>query len=332
MKIAVLYGGISSERNVSISSGSAIIKALRKLGYHVFPVDLGLGLNSTPTEIASIPEMPPAPDELLQLPASKDTQLIFDTITQLKNLGIDLVFNSLHGGIGENGEIQSLLEIAKIPYTGSRVVASAVAMDKTLTKQLASLQGVPTPKFLFANRTEDGENILAKLNLKFPLVVKPNDDGSSVGLSIVNSKSDFLTAWEKAAALGDVLIEEFIEGRELTVAILGEDALPVVEIRPEGGVYDYEHKYQKGKTQYFCPADLEPRISDEAKRLALLTFQAVKCKGYARVDFRMDVSGNLFMLEVNTLPGMTGTSLVPKAAKAAGMEFEDLVQKIVSLT
>ncbi|HMV26642.1 MAG TPA: ATP-grasp domain-containing protein, partial [bacterium] len=192
---------------------------------------------------------------------------------------------------------------------------------------------VPSAAYVFLPRNTDQNQIdeIVRSKVSGKIVVKPNDDGSSVGLSIVDPGESLQQAFLKAASIGDVLFESFIDGRELTVAVLGDQTLPVVEIKPEGGVYDYKHKYTKGLTQYFCPAEIDLVVSKKAQEFAIKAFRSVGCKGYARVDFRMNQSGELFCLEINTLPGMTATSLVPKAAKAGGMEFEELVEKIIRL-
>jgi D-alanine-D-alanine ligase len=333
MKIAVLLGGTSSERKVSLASGMAIAQALDNLKHEVILLDPAYGKNQKIESIDYVGLMPPELDELKKLPAEQGKAL-FELVELITKQKFDIVFNALHGGIGENGVMQSLFEAARIKYTGSRVMASALAMNKVTSKQVFLSCGVPTAEFLFYRKGADfnvaSKEILSKFT--FPLVVKPNEEGSTVGLTIVKTEDELAQAWNKATAYGDILVERYIAGRELTVTVVGEKALPVIEIIPEGGFYDYEHKYTKGKTNYVCPAEIPSEISDEAKKYAVKAFKGLMCSAYARIDFRLSEKNELFCLEVNTLPGMTATSLVPKAAKAEGMEFEELIQKIVTLS
>ncbi|MCB0831987.1 MAG: D-alanine--D-alanine ligase [Bacteroidetes bacterium] len=330
MHVAVLYGGTSSERNVSLASGTAIGQALQKLGHQVTFVDAADGKDSR-VSFSGVGETPPGPDELQKPPA--DSQPISDLISTLTSRHVQIVFNALHGGAGEDGRLQAVLDLAGLKYTGSGVLASSVAMNKVAAKRIFLSVGVPTAEYLFFKSGVDVNSVRNQVKeFGIPFVVKPNEEGSTVGLSIVHDMKDFDSAWSTAVKYGDLLIERYIDGRELTVAILGEEALPVIEIIPEGGFYDYHHKYTKGMTQYVCPAELDSDVAQEAQTHALRAFHALACKGYARVDFRLSPHGNLYCLEVNTLPGMTETSLVPKAAKAAGMEFEQLVDRIIELS
>ncbi len=333
MKIAVLLGGTSSERKVSLASGTAIAQALKNLGHEVILLDPAFGKDQRIESLDQVGQMPPELNELKKLPAEQGKAL-FELVELITAQKCDIVFNALHGGIGENGVIQSLFEAARIQYTGSRVMASALAMNKVTSKHVFISHGVPTAEFLFYRKGADFEAarnaILSKFT--FPIVIKPNEEGSTVGLSIVKAESELAVAWKKAEAYGDILVERYIAGRELTVAVLGDKALPVVEIIPEGGFYDYEHKYTKGKTNYVCPAEIPKEVSDAAKQFAVKAFQGLLCSAYARIDFRLSDKNELYCLEVNTLPGMTATSLVPKAAKAEGMEFDSLIQSIVTLS
>lgn len=333
MKIAVLSGGTSSERNVSLASGAAVAQALKQLNHEVVFLDPAYGKDQKVENFTQVGLTPPERNELKKLPAEQGKAL-FELVDLILAEKIQLVFNALHGGVGENGVMQSIFEAAKIKYTGSGVMASALAMNKVTSKYVFQSLGVPTPDFLFFKRSDDLHAVRTAITKKFrfPVVVKPNEEGSTVGLSIVKNENEFDTAWHQANVYGDVLIEEYIAGRELTVAVLGDHALPVIEIIPEGGFYDYEHKYTKGKTNYVCPAEIPQNISDDARRFAVMAFKGLGCKAYARIDFRMSEKNKLFCLEVNTLPGMTATSLVPKAAKAEGMEFEQLIDRIVSLS
>lgn len=333
MKTAVLLGGTSSERNVSLASGAAIAQALKQLGHEVVLLDPAYGKDQKIELFSQVGLTPPEQQELKRLPAEQGKALfeLVDIITREK---IDIVFNALHGGMGENGIMQSIFEAAKIKYTGSGVMASALAMNKAVSKNIFQSCGVPTPEFLFLKNLTDRASACKEIRskFKFPLVLKPNEEGSTVGLSIVKDESALETAWDKAAAYGDVLVESYISGRELTVAVLGDKALPVIEIIPEGGFYDYEHKYTKGKTNYVCPAEIPSEVADAAKSFAVKAFQGLMCSAYARIDFRLSEDNKLYCLEVNTLPGMTATSLVPKAAKAEGIEFDQLIKQIIQLS
>lgn len=330
MHVAVILGGTSSERNVSLASGTAIAKALKQSGHDVILLDPAFGKNQKLQPFTQVGVTPPEQTELDRLPAEQGKAL-FDLVELILSKKIDIVFNALHGGIGENGIIQSIFEAAKINYTGSGVMASALAMNKVTSKYIFQSCNVPTPPFLFFKKSTEWAAVHKAIvsTFQFPIVIKPNEEGSTVGLSIVKGEKDLGAAWEKAIHYGHVLVEKYIAGRELTVAVLGDQALPVIEIIPEGGFYDYEHKYTKGKTNYVCPADITTAISDNAKSFAVKAFQGLGCEAYARVDFRLSENNELYCLEVNTLPGMTETSLVPKAAKADGMEFEQLVERII---
>ncbi len=242
-----------------------------------------------------------------------------------------MAVNALHGGYGENGQLQASLDLAKIPYTGSGALSSALGMDKFMSKIIFMHHEVPVAPYLLV-KTRDQLNIREVEAFGLPLVVKPNDQGSTVGLTIVKEKSKL----DEAIDLGfkyspSVLIERYIAGSELTVSILGEEPLPIIHIIPESGFYDYESKYQGGKTNYEVPAKLSQELTANVQQSALRSYQALGCSGYARVDFRLQEDGQFFCLEVNTLPGMTATSLVPKAAKAAGINFNELLERIINL-
>ena len=336
LKIAVLMGGNSAERDVSLASGAGIIKGLEALGHEAIGIDTALGAGQITAQkqaqITGIKPDPPTVDDLANI--SSDTAIQTVSSPDLKQ--VDLIFIALHGGMGENGTIQALLDLMGIPYTGSGVMSSAIAMDKYITKKIFIASGIPTPDYILKyskDITDEKELIdFVTSSVGFPVVVKPNDQGSSVGLDIANSSAELYQIAKKASLYSDkVLFEKYIPGRELTVAILGDTALPAVEIRPKGGFYDYHHKYTAGMTEYLFPAPITEDESWRLSELGLLAFKALNCEGYARVDFRMNPEGELFCLEVNTLPGMTQTSLVPKAAKAAGIEFPELIDRISQL-
>ena len=327
MKIAVLLGGNSPERDVSLASGAAVIRALRARGHEVAAIDPAMppGHPAEPKE-TRIGESPP--DGIAPLPPEE----IFAWLHSKPIRGADVVMNALHGVWGEDGVVQALLEAAGIAYTGSGVLGSALAMNKDRAKALFRAAGVPTaPHRLLdpspAVATESARRALSELGL--PVVVKPNCQGSSVGFSYVESESQIEGALAVAARFaGGCLIERYVPGRELTVAVLEGAALPLVEILPTGGFYDYARKYKKGASRYVVPAELDASTEEHLGRHAVRAFEALLCRDYARVDFRLSPAGEPFCLEVNTLPGMTDLSLVPMAARAAGIGFEDLVERI----
>jgi len=292
-KVVVLMGGTSNEREVSLKSGAAVEKALRESGYDVEPVVLER-------------------DSLDSLPA--DTKL---------------AFIALHGGYGENGGVQADLDKRGVSYTGPGAAASRIAMDKILTKQLLQEADVPSAPFEIL---KEGDELK---NLSLPVVVKPPREGSSFGLSKVIRSEDLAAAVEdacRADGSGDALVEAYIPGREWTVSVLGGQALPLVEILAPDGWYGFEEKYTKGVTQFVIPEGLEDQpLITKAQRYALLSFKALGCRGVSRVDFRVSPAGELFVLEVNTVPGMTSTSLLPQAAAKAGITFNELCSKLVEL-
>ena len=294
--IGVLLGGLSKEREVSLKSGAAVLDALILRGYDAVPIDVGP-----------------------------------DIVQQLKEKAIDVAFLALHGRYGEDGCIQGLLEILSIPYTGSSVMTSALAMDKYLTKDIARQEGLKTPESVFFDAfLESLDSFVAAYSLGFPVVVKPSREGSTIGIAKVGNPIELKAAIQAAAQLDSrVLIESFVQGREVTVPVLNQEALPVLEVVPKNGFYDYQSKYTPGATTYTCPAqipdDWTRRVQDDAKRI----YRRLGCEGVARADFIFDSAGTPYFLEINTLPGMTGTSLVPKSAAVAGINFGELVEKIL---
>ena len=335
MKIAVLLGGSSPERLVSIASGRGVVNALRELGHDVVAIDPSLGANQiSESELFSqaVGATPPTKEFLNKLSPRNYLAAVESKLFD----GIDLAFIILHGKWGEDGIVQSLLELRAIPYTGSGVMASAIAMDKVMSKKLFVHHGTPTAdwydyKVDSKHRPDLAKREIAKLG--YPSVVKPNDQGSSVAITIVNSENELDIALDEAERFSDVvLVEKFIKGAELTVGILGDQPLPVIEIRPHGGFYDYHHKYTKGMTDYLVPAPIDKSLALSLQEMSVKTFSSLGCKTFGRVDFRIGSDGTPYCLEVNTIPGMTETSLVPKAAAAAGITFKDLVGKIVELS
>ena len=330
MKIAVLLGGTSAERDVSITTGMAIAKALQASGHTVEALDCAYGDRKIDFESSAASVIKATPPDIEQEKAKLDRN-IFKTVDYLIAHKFDIAFIALHGGYGENGQLQAVLELSRIPYTGSNSLASAIGMDKHLSKLMFLSAGVPTAPWYHARRHQPLERAEVK-KLGLPLVVKPNAQGSTVGLSIINNWDDLDAALATAYRYSDsVLLEQFVPGRELTVTVLGDEVLPVVEIIPESGFYDYESKYQSGRTRYVTPAELPEDLTAEIRAATLRGFQAIGCSGYARIDFRLREDRQYFCLEVNTLPGMTPTSLVPKAAKARGIEFPELMERIIRM-
>ncbi len=326
LKIAVLMGGTSAERDVSLASGIRITEALRARGHEVVAVDTVAGLLTAADEqrlLAGgvVKTIPPDTKALVRMNAAMQ-----GTLRALPTA--DVLFLALHGGQGEDGTLQALLDLTGVPYTGSGHLASALAMDKDLSKHLFRAAGVPTADWLMAPAT--AEQVEATLG--FPVIVKPSKQGSTVGLSIVRTRAELQPAIDEAFVHDDeVMIEQFIAGRELTVGVLGDETLPVGEIIPKHEIYDYECKYTPGMAVEEFPARLTDDETKTVQNLARKAFDALKLRGYARIDFRMSPDGTFYCLEANTLPGMTQTSLIPQAAAAAGISFPELCDRIVQL-
>lgn len=295
--VAVLMGGWSAERPVSLQSGQAVLNALLRQGVQA----VGLDVN-------------------------KDS-----IINDLGSTKIDRVFIALHGKGGEDGVIQSLLEILEIPYTGSGVAASALAMDKLRTKQLLNGAGLATPNYQVLDSHSNYSDVVSALGL--PLIVKPSLEGSSLGMSRVESIEELKVAHTHAKKFaGEILVEQWIEGKEYTVAILGENALPVIQLKTSHDFYDYSAKYQSNDTEYLCPCGLSKEDESSLQELALSAFKKVGAVGWGRVDFMCDAANKPWVIEINTIPGMTDHSLVPMAAKQFGLSFDELVVSILQQT
>jgi D-alanine-D-alanine ligase len=333
-------GGTSSERDVSLASGLRVAAALRSIGHTVTSVDTVRGQLSAAEERRMLTNgvmntLPPKQDELDRL-SSEALPATMRTIPARDD--VDVVFLGLHGGQGEDGTMQALLDLTGVPYTGSGHLASALAMDKDLSKKLFRAAGVPTPDWWMLRRgdsegwREPGFATRAVAALALPLIVKPSKQGSTVGLSLVKTLEALAPAIADAFRFDDeVMLERFVAGRELTVGILGDQALPVGEIIPKHELYDYECKYTAGMAEEIFPAKIGEAERARAQEFALAAFRALKLSGYARIDFRMTEDGTLYCLEANTLPGMTELSLIPQAAAAAGISFPDLCERIVEL-
>jgi D-alanine-D-alanine ligase len=329
VKITVLMGGTSAERDVSIASGLRIAAALRTHGHDVTSLDTANGVIDAAAERAFLAAgVQQAPPDLEALAAMSKRSLSpsLGTLPEIREA--DVVFLAVHGGQGEDGTLQALFDLCGVRYTGTGPLGSALAMDKDLSKRLFRDNGVTTADWLMAPATV--EQVGSRLG--FPVVVKPSKQGSTVGLTLVRDPNDLERAVTEAFRYDDeVMIEQFIAGRELTVGILGNEALPIGEIIPRHELYDYECKYTKGMAEEEFPARLEPGVASLVQAQAALAFRALKLRGYARIDFRLDDSGGCFCLEANTLPGMTELSLIPQAASAAGIGFPDLCERIVRL-
>jgi D-alanine-D-alanine ligase len=329
VKITVLMGGESAERDVSIASGLRIAAALRSRGHEVVAMDTATGVLESAQEeamlAAGVQTAPPDLESLATL-ARKSLSPLLGTHEAVRDA--DVVFLALHGGQGEDGTIQALFDLCGVRYTGSGPLASALAMDKDLSKRLFRDAGVGTGRWLMAPATA----VEVEAAVGFPAIVKPSKQGSTVGLTLVRDPDKLGAAIDEAFRYDDeVMVEEFISGRELTVGVIGGEALPIGEIIPRHELYDYECKYTAGMAVEVFPADLDAGVAQEIQQQALRAFRVLKLDGYGRIDFRLSDSGGCFCLEANTLPGMTELSLIPQAAAAAGMSFGDLCERIVTL-
>jgi D-alanine-D-alanine ligase len=326
MRVTVLTGGTSSERDVALASAVQVVAALRSCGHEVAVVDTARGFIPQSEERSmlsgTVGVEPPSIDQLQAL----ERGLL---LSGLGNLAVvrdaDVLFLALHGGRGEDGTLQTLLEMVGVPYTGSGRLGSAMAMDKDISKRLFRMSDVPTADWVMA--PADPERV--GRDFGWPVVVKPSKQGSTVGLTVVKRVEEYQAAVTLARQYDDeVMIERFVPGRELTAGVLDGRALAVGEIIPRHEIFDYECKYTPGMSQELFPADLPAGIAAECGRLSVLAHEALKLGGYSRVDFRLTAEGKLFCLEVNTLPGMTATSLLPQSAGAVGIEFPDLCERI----
>lgn len=296
-KIGVLMGGLSSERDVSLASGHAVLTALTEKGYHAIAVDVGR-----------------------------------DVSEQMRKAGIEVAFNGLHGKFGEDGAIQGLLEVAGIPYTGSGILASALGMNKIISKMVFKSHGLLVGPYMIVDAGESEKLHEVPSIIAFPLVVKPSSEGSSVGVSLVYTFEELAPAAKLAFTYDrEILIEKFIPGKEVQVGILGDRALGAIEIVPKRSFYDYAAKYEKGMSEHFLPARIDKDIYQRVLEAGLAAHRALGCRGYSRADFIIDEAGAPYILEVNTLPGMTATSLLPDIARGVGMSFPDLVEEILRL-
>ncbi len=296
-RIGVLMGGLSSERDISIRSGLAIYQSLQELGYNSVLVDVGR-----------------------------------DIVNVLKKEKIKVAFLALHGGMGENGAMQGLLEVLGIPYTGSGILSSALAMDKEASKKIFLYHELPVAPFIVVKKEKNKKKHFPNPPFELPWVVKPVTEGSSIGVSIIKEENGLIPCLEKTFSLGKrVIVEKFINGKELHIGILGDTVLGGVEVRPSLEFYNYEAKYTSGLTDYIIPPEIDETAYESAKDMSMKAHLALGCSGISRVDFIIDENNSPYILEVNTLPGMTTTSLIPKIAESAGLSFNDIIEEIIRL-
>jgi len=329
MRVTVLTGGATAERAVAFASASQLVTALRGRNHTVQVVDLAGGVLDEPAERellgGAVGLTPPAVDAL----AERERRMLSEGLAELAAVrDADVLFLAVHGGALEGGTLQAVLDVIGVPYTGSGPLASALAMDKDLSKRLFRAAGVPVPAWFMAPVEPDDVTTA----LGWPVIVKPSKQGSSVGMTLVKKAQDLGNAVKLAARYDDeVMAEQFIPGRELTVGVLGEVPLPVGEIVPKHELFDYETKYTPGMSEETFPARIDTLLARQLQEYALMAHRAVKLSGYSRIDFRVSPDGDIFCLEANSLPGMTRTSLYPKAAQAAGIPFPELCERIAGL-
>ena len=339
MKIVVLAGGTSTERTVSITSGTGICKALRQKGHQAVLADIFCGVenvdweNPFPQEYdvdAASAYMSGFNDRIESMKAERRS-FFGPNILKLCELA-DIVFLGLHGANGEDGKVQSVLDLMGIKYTGSGPLSSGMAMDKGITKMVFEAKGVPTPKGITLEKGKCSSQF-ADYGMGFPVIVKPCCGGSSVGVCIANNQTEYQAALLEAFSYeNEVVVEQFITGREFSVAVVDGKAYPVIEIAPLQGFYDSKNKYQAGSCVETCPADLSSALTKEMQKYAEMGYKALNLQAYARLDFLMDDEGNMYCLEANTLPGMTPTSLIPQEAKAIGMDYPQLCEKLIEVS
>ncbi len=339
MKIVVLAGGISTERDVSLSSGKMIYNAVKKNGHQAIILDVYFGYEGSSKDtifeletdwadqIGLIKDENPDIEQIKKLRTDDSNGFFGPNVIPICQAA-DMVFMALHGENGENGKIQAAFDLLGIRYTGTDYVSSALAMDKGLSKDIFQMYQIPTPQGV---RLVNGD--MSECKVAFPNVVKTSCGGSSVGVYIVHNEEEYQKAIKEAYSFqGEVIVEQYIKGREFSVGVIDGKALPVIEIAPISGFYDYKNKYQAGSTVETCPADLEDSLTKRMQGFAEAAFQALRLKCYARMDFMMNDKGEMYCLEANTLPGMTPTSLLPQEAQAIGYSFEQLCEWILKVS
>lgn len=345
MDIVVLSGGLSAERDVSLRSGGMIANALRENGHRVLLLDVFMGLYDAEKDVSDVFDRTDelsvktegiketAPDIAAVKASRKDKSDCYfgPNVISICRMA-DIVFLALHGENGENGKLQAAFDLFGIRYTGSNYLSSAIAMDKNITKMFFEMGGVPTPKGIKMSKEECQDNF-ELTGLRLPCVVKPCCGGSSIGVSIVRDKEEYKAALEEAFKWEDeVLIEDYIKGREFSVAVIEGKALPVIEMAPVEGFYDYKNKYQAGSTIETCPADIPKAVAMEMQHYAEEVARILGLDTYSRMDFLLNEAGEIFCLEANTLPGMTETSLIPQEAAVVGMNYRQLCEKLIQIS
>ncbi len=342
MKIVVLAGGLSTERDVSFKTGEMVTKALRENGHQVILLDVFMGYSDKEEEltgifdraeavsvkVAAIPETAPDLEKVKAQRKDQSDNFFGPNVIELCRMA-DIVFMALHGENGENGKIQAAFDLFGIRYTGTGYLGSALAMNKGMAKQLFLENGIPTPRGTSLKRGEDAAKI-ETCGIHFPCVVKPCSGGSSIGVSIVHDKAEYEQALKEAFRWeNELVIEEYVKGREFSVGVIDFQALPIIEIAPVEGFYDYKNKYKAGSTVETCPAELSEQITKEMQGYAEKVAEVLGLNTYSRTDFLLDAEDHIFCLEANTLPGMTPTSLLPQEAKVTGVDFNQLCEKLI---
>ncbi len=342
MKIVVLAGGLSTERDVSFKTGEMVTKALRENGHQVILLDVFMGYSdkeedltgifdraeAVSVKVAAIPETAPDLEKVKAQRKDQSDNFFGPNVIELCRMA-DIVFMALHGENGENGKIQAAFDLFGIRYTGTGYLGSALAMNKGMAKQLFLENGIPTPRGTSLKRGEDAAKIEA-CGIHFPCVVKPCSGGSSIGVSIVHDKAEYEQALKEAFRWeNELVIEEYVKGREFSVGVIDFQALPIIEIAPVEGFYDYKNKYKAGSTVETCPAELSEQITKEMQGYAEKVAEVLGLNTYSRTDFLLDAEDHIFCLEANTLPGMTPTSLLPQEAKVTGVDFNQLCEKLI---
>ena len=342
MKIVVLAGGLSTERDVSFKTGEMVTKALRENGHQVILLDVFMGYSdkeedltgifdraeAVSVKVAAIPETAPDLEKVKAQRKDQSDNFFGPNVIELCRMA-DIVFMALHGENGENGKIQAAFDLFGIRYTGTGYLGSALAMNKGMAKQLFLENGIPTPRGTSLKRGEDAAKI-ETCGIHFPCVVKPCSGGSSIGVSIVHDKAEYEQALKEAFRWeNELVIEEYVKGREFSVGVIDFQALPIIVIAPVGGFYDYKNKYKAGSTVETCPAELSEQITKEMQGYAEKVAEVLGLNTYSRTDFLLDEEGRIFCLEANTLPGMTPTSLLPQEAKVTGVDFNQLCEKLI---
>ena len=342
MKIVVLAGGLSTERDVSFKTGEMVTKALRENGHQVILLDVFMGYSdkeedltgifdraeAVSVKVAAIPETAPDLEKVKAQRKDQSDNFFGPNVIELCRMA-DIVFMALHGENGENGKIQAAFDLFGIRYTGTGYLGSALAMNKGMAKQLFLENGIPTPRGTSLKRGEDAAKI-ETCGIHFPCVVKPCSGGSSIGVSIVHDKAEYEQALKEAFRWeNELVIEEYVKGREFSVGVIDFQALPIIEIAPVEGFYDYKNKYKAGSTVETCPAELSEQITKEMQGYAEKVAEVLGLNTYSRTDYLLDAEDHIFCLEANTLPGMTPTSLLPQEAKVTGVDFNQLCEKLI---